>query len=147
MAEPNAFAVGVVERPVGGRRRNPFAVHLDFEGPLDHLRPRGIGLTTEVGHSECAADRVPVHARRDPADQSTVPEDRLVVVQEWLRVVEAELHEATGEAGLALCDQCLAADEAAGLVPRDPPGEPGLERGVLVGDVVTPVAVGRLPPQ
>ena len=68
------------------------------------------------------------------------------MVEQRRGVVEAELDQAAGHPGLPLGLQGLPADEPAGLVPRHPPGEPSLQWGVLIGDVVTPVPVGRLHP-
>ena len=65
------------------------------------------------------------------------------MVEQPVGVVQLELDQPLGTWLILLFSKCLASAEAAGFVPRDGEPEPGLERGVLVGDVVTPVAVAR----
>src|SRR3989442_520507 len=57
------------------------------------------------------------------------------------RALKGKRHEPAPHAGLALQHERLAADEAAGLVPGDGKLQAGLERCVLVADVVAPVPV------
>ena len=141
--EAHPAAVRVVERSERGGCRNSGAVHVDLEGALDDLGAGGVGLTSHVAHAQGAAHRVAVHARGD-ADQDAVAVHGLVVVEQRVWIVEAELHQPSIHPGLALGHQGIVADEATGLVEGHAPREAGVERRVLLGDVVAPVAVGLL---
>jgi len=59
------------------------------------------------------------------------------VIQQAIRALEDNGHESPPHAGRALSAERLEADEAAGLVPGDGELQAGLERRVLVADVVT----------
>ena len=62
-------------------------------------------------------------------------------------MLQAELDQALVPGLVSLGLQRGPAVVGVGLVPADGEAEPGLDRGVLVGDVVAPVAVARLQPQ
>ena len=64
------------------------------------------------------------------------------MIQEAIGTLESNRHQPAPQARLALAQQRLESDEAAGLVPGDGELQAGLERGVLIADVVAPVAIG-----
>src|SRR5580700_10405986 len=133
----------IVERPQRHAGRHALAGDLHFVAAGGN--PRGIRRPVapgDVAETERRADRVREHPRADAPDQLAVSPDRLVVVQESIVPLESQRHQAAAHTRGALREQRLAADEAARLVPGDGELQPRLERGVLVRDVVAPVAVG-----
>src|SRR3546814_19561180 len=82
---------------------------------------------------------------------AAVAADRRVLVGKRRRVGEFELQQAAREAGLALPEYRVAADEGteatAGLLRLHREAEAGLQYVVLVADVVAEVAVGLLDAQ
>ena len=82
-----------------------------------------------------------VHARRDARHQNAVAVHGLIVVQHRLWIIEPELHQPTVHTALTLGHQSIATDEAARLVEGHAPREASVQWCVLLGDVVTPVAV------
>src|SRR5262249_28122113 len=103
-------------------------------------------LGVDVAHTERGADAVPVGARGDRADALSGPPDRLPAEAHPCVVAgRADLQEpAPGRAGVALSHERFSPDEAALLLPRDGEAEAGRHRGILLADVVAPVAVALL---
>jgi len=81
------------------------------------------------------------------SNEYAVTQNRFVVIEQRLRIVELELHEPARNAHRALRKQCLAADEAARLVERHGERKARFEWCVFIGDVVTPVPEPFLQPQ
>ena len=75
------------------------------------------------------------------------PPDRLVVIDQRLGIIELELHQMPRDTLLLLRQQRIPSDKAARLVELDHETQPRLQRRVLIGDVMTPVAVGFFQPQ
>ena len=91
---------------------------------------------------------MPEGAGADRSDGNVVPADHLTMIQERLGVVQEELDQpAPRNAGLLLHDECVAADEAAGLVEPDREAETGFERRIEIADVVPEVAIRLLEAQ
>src|SRR5207245_2388612 len=78
--------------------------------------------------------------------ECAVPPDGFAVIEHTARVIEREGDEAALGAGLFLPQERVAADEAAGLAPRDGEAEARLDGRGLLGDVVAPVPIGLLDP-
>ncbi len=100
-----------------------------------------------VTEANTSAERMAVCARCDVSHEFAISPDGFVVIQQRPGVLQQELNERSFNATFLLFQQRFAADEAAGFVELDREAEPGLERRVLVGDVVAPVPVGLLDAQ
>ena len=75
------------------------------------------------------------------ADDLAVAQDRLVVEEQRLGILQPELHQPALQSGLALPQHRVAADEIA-LAGLHRKAEAGLQHMVLVGDVVAEMAEG-----
>src|SRR5450631_4404019 len=76
----------------------------------------------------------------EPDDRATLP-DGLIVIQHGIGRLELELHQPLEAPGVSLPKQRLAADEAPRFVPPDREAKAGLQRRILIGDVVAPMPV------
>src|ERR1700733_15291473 len=76
----------------------------------------------------------------EPDDRAALP-DGLVVIQHGFGRFEPKLYQPLEAPGLSLPKQRLAADEAPRLVPFDREAEAGLQRRILIGNVVAPMPI------
>src|SRR5262245_30514511 len=94
---------------------------------------------------------MPIATRGEMANDAAVSEYGLVVEEQARRVGELELEEAPRQAGVALAQHRLAADEvaepAAALLGFHDKAQPRLEHMILVGDVVPEMPIGLLQAQ
>ena len=100
-----------------------------------------------MGHpaqTDGTADSVAIGARGDAPDERAVTPDRLVVIEQRLRLVEDEDQEPADERLFALGQKRIASRERMTFVEAHREGEPGLERRVLAAEVVTPRAIRLL---
>ena len=113
------------------------------------MKSRVTGPSASTYPSPTLAPRVcPKAPARIVPTATPSPADHLTVIQERLGIVQQELDQpAPRNAGLLLHDECVAADEATGLVELDRETEARLERCVEVADVVPEVAVRLLEAQ
>ena len=128
----------------GGERRprgKPLAGDLDLVTPGLDPFPRDARFADDVAHADGGADRVAEHAGREISDDLAVAADRLVVVEQRLRVLQGEQDEALADARIPLAQRGVAADEPGVLPVRHGEAEAGFLRRVLVADVVPPVAI------
>lgn len=82
------------------------------------------------------------HAVGDVTDSDSVAIDGFVVVQQHRFFVDRNLDQAAGVAVSFLCGECFLAAEVFG--PVDGEVQPSLYRGVIGGDLVSPVAIALL---
>jgi hypothetical protein len=101
----------------------------------------------DIAQPARCAERAGVHTRADIAGDACPLPDRFVMIKQGLGRFQQELDEALLEATFLLAEQRVAPDEAAGFVQLDRKAEPGLERGIFIGDVMAPVAIALLHPQ
>src|SRR5437763_10425383 len=133
-------------RVIEGPHRDPRGHAL--AGDLHLVSPRGDPLGAhrraavgDVAEAERRTDGTTEQPRGDPSDQHVVAPDRLVVIQLAIGALERNRHESPPHALRAPLAERLEADEAPGLVPGDGKLQAGLERCVLVADVVAPVPI------
>src|SRR5438477_9861014 len=144
---PHTQRFGVVRRRELGAGGCSLACDLDLPATgLDETIADTVRVL-DVAEPDGAADGVTVGAGGDAAHQRAVPPDRLVVVEQRLRVIEEEDDQASAQWCLALGQERLAPEERHRLVQPQREPEPRLERCVLAAEVMAPRAVGLLDAQ
>src|SRR2546430_853750 len=135
-------ARGVIEGLQRGPRGNALGGDLHLVSacgdPLGAHRCAAVG---EVAETERRTEGMAEHPGGDASDQLIVPPDRLVVIQQAIGALERNRHESPPHALRAPLAERLETDKAPGLVPGDGELQAGLERCVLVADVVAPVPI------
>src|SRR4051812_8564192 len=125
-----ATPLGIKERLERDLRGNPRTGHVDLEASGSQVSSADSRLTLDVCNATCRAQGVAERANPDNADRLVIPEDRLGSVEVEVGRLKQNVHEPLGERSpLFLLEQRLAADEAAGLVPRNSKAQPCLQRG------------------
>src|ERR1700683_2723292 len=89
----------------------------DFD--LVVIRADGLAGLRHIAEPDGGAERMRIHAGAHEPDNGVAAPDGFVVIQQGLRRLELELHQALTHSGLPLLDERLAPDEAAGLVELD----------------------------
>src|SRR3546814_13422532 len=133
---PHPLPLRVVHWPQANLRRTLLPRHLDLVSRGQHIVGGFVGAAAHVAEAGGGAEVVAVGAGGDVAGDAAVAPDRLVVVEQRLRVREPELQQAAREARLALLQHRVAADEGAeaggrflGLHREAEAGPPHVETG------------------
>ena len=94
-----------------------------------------------VSQSDRTPQGMTVHTRGDVADNLIVSPDRFIVIQQWIRIIEQELHQAFFKTSFTLAQQRLTADKSACFVEGHGKTQACLQRCIFVRYVVTPVTI------
>ena len=149
LAEDGIRLLVTVDNGVSAREALERAQELGLEVIVTdhHTIPEQRPPLSALLHPHCTPEGMPIRRGRDVTHDLIAPPDRLVVINQRLGIVEFELHQMPCDTLLLLGQQRLASDESTRLVELDHKTEPGFQRRVFIGDVVTPVPVGLLQAQ
>src|SRR3546814_16671824 len=103
----------VVHRPQTSRRAEALPRHLDLVARAQYVLRRLPRLAAHVAQAHRSAEVVAVGAGGDVAGDVAVAPDRLVVMEQRLRVVPLELAEAARQAFVALLEHRVPAEAGA----------------------------------
>ena len=98
-----------------------------------------VGL--HIAHGEAGADGMTEHAGSRVTADTTVPQDRFIVIDQRLRIDQPELYQTLLHTRFLLSQQGITPLEATGLVELHGEAQSGLQRRFRVRNVVTPVTV------
>ena len=128
----------------GGRYH--FAFHLDLVRPLLNPCIGHTVLVPDIPHANGTTHLVPIGAGTDFTHMLAIPENRLVEVQQRLRVVQGEHHQLLFQGGVLCLEQGLPADEFA-FVEFNPETETSFIGCFIGGDIRFPVPESTLQTQ